>query len=74
MIDVIEWTTAFEDAFELAKLAHVATRVERDFDIGAQAEADLISLVWQVAGDDVMTSLAQFGDQTRADRAQSSGD
>src|SRR5215213_6674847 len=58
VIDIVEWTTALEDALKLAKLAHVAARVKRDFDVRAQAEADLVGLVLYVAGDDVMTAPA----------------
>jgi hypothetical protein len=51
----------------LAKLADVATCVKRGLDVCAQAEADLVGLVLQVAGDDVMTAPAQLGDQACAD-------
>src|SRR4051794_5224537 len=63
VIDVIKWTTALEDAFELAKVADVATRVKRELDVGAQAEADLVGLMLQIAGDDVMTALAKLFDE-----------
>src|SRR6185369_17087417 len=70
VVDVIEWATALEDALQLAKLAHVATCVERYFDVSAQAEADFVRLMMQIAGDDVMPALAQLSDQAGADRSQ----
>src|SRR5215203_2299253 len=63
VIDVVEWTTTFEHALKLAKLADIATRVEWSFDVGAQAEADLVVLMLQITGDDVMTAPAKLGDQ-----------
>src|SRR5262249_36313762 len=74
VIDIIEWTTTFEHTLDLSKLADVATRVKRHFNIRAQTEADLIGLMWQVARDDVMTAAAQFSDQARADRAEAASD
>src|SRR5690242_15683468 len=74
VIDVVEWTTAFEHTFDLPELAHVATRVKRYFDVGAQAETDLVGLMGQVAGHDVMTTPTQLGNQPGADRAQTAGD
>jgi hypothetical protein len=67
VVDVIEWTTTFVHTLDLAKLADVATCVKRGLDVCAQAEADLVGLVLQVAGDDVMTAPAQLGDQACAD-------
>jgi hypothetical protein len=69
VIDIIEWTTAFEDAFQLAKLAHVAARVERRLDVGAQTETDFVGLVVKIAGDDVMVAGAKLFDEARADCA-----
>src|SRR6185369_11273756 len=70
VVDVIEWAAALEDAFQLAKLAHVATCVERYFDVSAQAESDLIGLMMQIAGDDVMPTPAQLSDQPGADSSK----
>ena len=70
VIDVVERATAFENALELAKLAHVATRVKRDFDIRAQAETYLVGLMLYVAGDDVMPAPAQLTNEPRAHRPQ----
>src|SRR5215213_5611189 len=74
VIDIVEWTTALKYALELAKLADVAACVKRDFNVGAEAEADLIRLMLYVAGDDVMPALAQLIDEARADRAQTASD
>src|ERR1700741_1769109 len=57
VIDVIEWTTAFEYTFKLAKLAYITTRVERHFNVRAQTEPNLVGLMVQVAGDDVMAAV-----------------
>ena len=67
VVNVIKWTTVFEDAFELAKLADVATCVKRELDVGAQAEADLVGLMLYVAGDDVMAATAELVYKARAD-------
>ena len=74
VIDVIEWTTALEDALKLAKLADVTARVKRDFDVRTQAEANLVRLMLYIARDDVMLALAQLGDEARANRSESAGD
>src|SRR6185503_20099909 len=68
VIDVVEWTTPFEHALDLSKLAYIATRIERHFDVGAQTEAYLIGLMRQITRDDVMTAIAELCDQARADR------
>jgi hypothetical protein len=70
VIDVFEWTTAFEDAFELAKVADIAAGVKRKFDVGAEAEADLVGLMMKITGDDVMTALAKLFDEAGADCAE----
>ena len=70
VVDVVEWTTALEDALELAKLADVATCVKRNLDVGAQAEAYLVGLMLYVAGDDVVPALAQLVDEARPNRTQ----
>jgi hypothetical protein len=73
VIDVIEWATALEHALDLPKLADVATRVERHFDVSPQAEADLVGLMRQIARDDVMTAATQLGDQAGADGSETAG-
>src|SRR6185369_3503552 len=70
VIDVIEWTTALEDALELAKLADVATRIQWDFNVGTQTEPDLIRLMLYVAGNNLMSALAQLVNEARANRPQ----
>ena len=73
VVDVIEWAAALEDAFQLAKLADIATCVERYFDVSAQAEANFVGLVMQIARDNVMTAATQLGYESRADRSQAPG-
>ena len=51
------------------KLADVAARVERYFNIRAQTKADFVVLVMEIAGNNVMAALAQFVNQTRANCA-----
>src|SRR5687768_18523069 len=62
VIDVIEWTTTLEDALQLSKLAHVAARVQRHFNVSTQTETNLIRLVMKIARDDMVTAAAQFRD------------
>src|ERR1051326_1385142 len=52
VINVIKRPTAFEYTLDLPELADIAARVKRHFDVSAQAEANLIGLMWQVAGHD----------------------
>jgi hypothetical protein len=67
VVDVIKGTTPFKYAIELAKFPDVTTRVEWHFHISAQAKADFVRLVWEIAGNYVMTTAAQFGNQAGAD-------
>src|SRR6185436_2581523 len=55
----------------LTKVPDIASRIQRHFDIGAQAEADLIRLVLKIAGDDVMPAPAELRDETRSDGPES---
>ena len=70
VIDVIKWTTPFEDALQLAEVGNVATRVQRQLDVGTQAEADLVGLMLQIARDDMMTALTKLFDKAGADCAE----
>jgi hypothetical protein len=70
MVDIIEWTTTLKDTLELTKLAHIATCVERDFDVSAQTESNLVGLMMQIAGDNMMPARAQLGGQAGAHRPQ----
>jgi predicted double-glycine peptidase len=69
VIDVVEWTTAFEHALDLPKLAYITTRIKRHFDVGAQTEAYFIGLMWQVTRDDMMAAITKLGNQASANRA-----
>src|SRR5690349_9861307 len=71
VIDVIERPAAFKNTLQLAKLAHVATRVKRHFDIGAQTKPDLIRLMMQVARDNMMSPPAQLLNEARSDSSES---
>jgi len=73
VIDVIKRPTPFEDTLELAKVSDITTRIQRDFDVGTQAETDLVRLVMKIAGNDMMTALAEVRDETRSDRPESAG-
>jgi hypothetical protein len=74
VIDVIKWTATFEHALELAKFADVTTRIERYFDVGAQAKADFVRLVLKITGDDVIAAIAELGNQAGADSSQAARD
>jgi hypothetical protein len=74
VIDVIKWTTPFEYAFELPKFADVTTRIEWYFYVGTQAEADFVWLVLQITGDDVMTAIAELGNQAGTNSPEAARD
>ena len=63
VVDVVEGTTALDDALDLPELAHVTARVQRHFHVGAQAEADLVRLVVQVAGHHMVAAGAEIRDE-----------
>jgi hypothetical protein len=69
VVNEIKWATALEHTLELAEFTDVTTRVKRHFDVGSQAEPDLVGLVLQIAGNDVMTAAAKFADQPSSNRA-----
>jgi hypothetical protein len=71
VIDVIKRPTPFEDTLELAKVSDITTRIQRDFDVGTQAETDLVRLVMKIARDDMMPAVTEFRDQTCSDGSKS---
>src|SRR5215213_2285304 len=73
MVNVIERTTAFENPFQLAKLAHVAARVKRHFDVGAQAETNLIRLMVKIARDNVVAAITKLRDEPGSNSSKSAG-
>src|SRR5207302_1574062 len=70
VIDVIEWATAFENALQLTKVADIATRVKRQFDVSTQTKADLVRLMLKIAGDGVMSASPELCDESGPDCAK----
>ena len=71
MIDVIKWTTPLEDTFQLPKVAHITTRIQRHFHIGTQTKTDFIGLMLKVARNNMMPTPAELRDETRSDSSES---
>jgi hypothetical protein len=68
VIDAVKRPESFEDAFELAELPQVTACVGGLLDIGAKTEPDLIVLVIDVTGCNVVSSAAKLGNQPGPNR------
>ena len=73
VIHIVERPHSLEDALDLPELADVAARVERRRHVGPDAEAHLVRLVVEVAGDDLVAAAPQLRDEPGSNRSHAAG-
>jgi hypothetical protein len=68
---IIKRSSSLENPFHLAELSYVAAGIPRRIDIGAQAKADLVWLMMEIARYNLMSARTKFLYKTGADYTQS---
>ena len=74
VVDVIKRSEPLENSFNLAELAHVASRVRWTGDAIRNAESDLVGLMMQIAGYDEVATGPELRRQTGSYRPAPPGD